>query len=271
MASLSTANKKVARAARTGGGSIRAGSRPMGYYAALTIIVVLGLLLVGYSRNERLSATSPGGSRPYAPWTDASKQPKDGDSWSEAYGVYLCDKFADNIAPGADPYGVTTNNDGVIAIAPKEKKYAGRNMTLGLFAKSTKMKITRDAVQLPGGEEYKNGRKCGDKTGRVVVREWTKAGDDKTAKEIKSDPTTLLLKDGAALTIAFVPEDKKVEDIPAPASATGLSAKNAGITGGATPASVPNATPNATGVPAESTPTTGVAPTSAPTTAPASK
>lgn len=230
------ANKKVARAARTGGGSTRTGNRPMGFYTVIALIMILGTTLVVFSRHERLSATSPGSAHPYAPWTNSSGQQMPGDQWTQAYGVYLCDKFADNIAPKVDQFGVTTNNDGIIAIAPKEKKYAGRNTTFGLFAKSVDIKIARDAVQMPGGEEFKNGKKCGDKTGKLMVREWTNAKDDKTAKEIKANPKDILLKDNAAITIAYVPEDTKVTDIPKPPSANQLGLPNIGQPTVSTPA-----------------------------------
>ncbi len=212
-------NKKVSRAARTGGSSIRTGSRPVGYYTILAVIVVLGVALITFSRNERLNATSPGRDRPYAPWTNELGQPMEGDSWTEAYGVYLCDKFADGMSPQIDESGLTTNNDGIIHIAPKTKKYAGRNATLGLFAKGAGIAFTRDSVQMPGGQLHKVGQtNCGDKKGKLVIREWEKAADKSSGKTIKADPNDVLVKDKAAITVAFVPEDTKDEDIPMPAS-----------------------------------------------------
>ena len=51
--------KKVARAARVGGTSGSGEGRPIGYPIALTLVLVLGLLLVVWSRNSREATSAP--------------------------------------------------------------------------------------------------------------------------------------------------------------------------------------------------------------------
>jgi len=66
--------KKVARAARAGG-TRRAGQRrPLGFPITVAAVVILGVLLVGFARNQR----------------DANAKPEVGDHWHAAYGVFTC-------------------------------------------------------------------------------------------------------------------------------------------------------------------------------------
>lgn len=207
-------SKKVARAARTGGGRRRMpGSTSYGWYALLAVIVITGTVLVGFSRHERLDASNPGSTPPLAP-----SPTRAGDNWYQAYGVYICDKFVPPINNDADPYGIATKNDGVIRIHPFERKYAGNNATLGLFGKAVGMKIDRDTLEIPNDpKKYGAGEKCGDKDGELVVKEWENAKDDATGKIVESNPKNLRLRDGGAITIAFMPNGEK--NIPLPPSA----------------------------------------------------
>lgn len=231
-------SRKVARAARTSSGRRRNASAPVGWYTTIAIIVIGGIALVTFSRQERLDATNPGSTPPLAPSVNRA-----GDNWLEAYGVYVCDKFLPNINSTNNPYGISTNNDGVIHISPFEKKYAGHNATVGRFGKAVDLEVTRTSVQMPGDPKtYKSGEKCGDKDGKFVVKEWTDAKNNDTGTEVKSDPARLLLKDKAAVVFAYVPHDMNVKDIPLPESASKLeaiaaeaAAKNAAQTGGDAP------------------------------------
>jgi hypothetical protein len=262
-------NRKVARAARTSSGRRRSASTPIGYYTTLIIIALLGTALVYVSREDRLDASNPGSTPPLAPVVDAEGNlTREGDNWFEAYGIYICDKFVPAIDNANNPYGVSTQKDGVIRISPFEKKYAGHNATLNLFARTVDLEISRTSVKLPNEDKvWKSGEKCGDKNGKFVVKEWSDAKDNATGKEVKSDPKRLLLKDRAAVTIAYIPEDMKWEDIPLPESAPTLddvAAKavaeaTAPAEGGAAPegttdTTAPGATPDTTAPPATTPP-----------------
>jgi len=251
----SFSSRKVARAARTGGGRRRDTNSSLGWYAALVVIAILGTLLVVVSRNDRLSTTNYGSTAPLAP-----SPTRTGDYWVESYGLYICDKYVANIDDSNDPYGITTKNDGVIHIHPYQRKYAGHNAKLGLFSKVVGLDLKRDAVTVPKDKTYGPGAKCGDQEGELVVKEWTKAADDSTGKIVKVNPSDLLLKDGAAVTIAFVPKGKT--DIPLPPSAPNLPAIGAvdkaaatGSTGTTGTSAVPLSTPSTTAAPASSTTT----------------
>jgi hypothetical protein len=230
----------------------------------LAIIVVLGASLVFFSRQDRLDASNPGSTPPLAPVVDSSGNlTRAGDNWFEAYGVYICDKYVANINNTNNPYGISTDNDGIIHISPFQKKYAGHNSTLNLFNKAIGLKVDRTSVQLPDDPKvWKSGEKCGDKNGKFVVKEWTDAKNNDTGKEIKSDPKRLLLKNNAAVAIAYIPDDKDVKDIPLPDSASHLEEAAAK----ATAADAGTADTTATTAPADTSATTAPA-TTTPTTA----
>lgn len=220
MAGLS--RSKVSRIARTGGSGRRRGDSSAGFLTILAVLAVIGVAVVILSRDQRLDATTPNNTPPLEPVqseTDPSKN-RPGDRWFEAYGFYLCDKFAPPINSTADKFGIATQNDGVLYIHPYEKRYAGANANLGLFADSFDIKLTEDTLQLPGDDKvYKSGEtKCGDQVGQLVVREWEDPAKSDRAVLIRKGIRDVRVKDKAAVTIAFVPQDKT--DIPLPESAT---------------------------------------------------
>jgi hypothetical protein len=233
----SFSNRKVSRVARLGGGSRKGGSSsaPIGWYALLAVIVILGLTLVIVSRNERLDATNPGSTPPLAPSAERA-----GDRWFESYGFYTCDEFAPNLSPDNDPYGITTRDDGVILIAPIARDYAGRNATLGLFAEGVGIELDRDGFTLPGDErEYRGDTQCGDEPGKLVVKEWQDASDPASGEVVDGNPGALLLKDRAAVTVGWVPESFDADELPLPESAENLeqvAGADAATGGGAAPA-----------------------------------
>ncbi len=218
----SFSSKKVARAARTGGGRRRNANANLGYYSILVAITLVFGTLVVVSRNDRLQVSTPNKTPPLE-----ATSTRAGDRWYESYGIYVCDKFLPNVNTDDDPFGFPTKNDGIIYIHPYEKKYAGKNATLGLFAEGVGIKLTHTSINVPGEPiEYKNGSsKCGDKAGKLVLKEWTKASDAGSGTIITSDPRKVRLKDGAAVTIAFVPEGET--NIPIPPSAANLDSAKA--------------------------------------------
>lgn len=209
-------SKKVSRVARTGRSRRRnPNSASYGWYGLMAAILILGVFMVGFSRAERLDAKNPGSTPPLAP-----SETRQGDYWYEAYGVYICDKFIPNIDNSNDPYGIATQNDGIIHIHPYQRDYAGRNANLGLFGKVVDLKFEDETLQVPGDSKvYKAGEKCGDQEGELVIKEWKDAKNNDTGKKIEGDPKRVLLKDNAAVTFAFVPKGTKIEDIQLPPSA----------------------------------------------------
>jgi hypothetical protein len=202
-----SSSKKVARAASTGGGRTARGARPLGWYAAITLVVVLGVAGIVFSRQERRTELASGGS--VAPVANV-------DHWHAAYGVYLCDSFAPSLTDETDPKGIHSHGDGIIHIHPFVRSSAGKNAVLGVFADATGLKITDKELQVPGGKKYTaNDTKCGDKVGIVQV----KVND----KVVTNDVRNIRLHDQDLITIAFAPEDA---ELPKPPTADDLARLN---------------------------------------------
>lgn len=200
-----SSNKKVARAAGTGGGRTARGARPWGWYGAMTMVVLVGSLLIFTSRNERQAASNPLKSEKPRPPAPSKNFP--GDHWHAAYGIYICDDFVPAIQSDRDPNGIHTHNDGVIHIHPFTRAVSGRNATLGVFADTVDLKVGKDFVQVPGGTRYENGDTC-EGQGKGELRVWL------NGNERLGDPKKIRLRDRDLLVIAFAPSDKDVPKDP---------------------------------------------------------
>ncbi|HVF32916.1 MAG TPA: hypothetical protein VM933_07765 [Acidimicrobiales bacterium] len=203
-----SSSKKVARAASTGGGRTARGARPLGWYAAIALVVTLGISGIVFSREERRDELAAG--------ADGSAPVANVDHWHAAYGIYLCDGFAPAITNERDPKGIHTHADGIIHIHPFVRSAAGRNATLEVFADAVDMTLGDDELEVPGGESYESGEtKCGDDEGIVQV----KVNDEVITEEVAN----IKLNDQDVVTIAFAPRGA---DIPPPPSAGDLARLN---------------------------------------------
>ena len=111
-----SSTKKVARAARTGGGRTARGTGGSLVWPALIgVVVVLGVILIGISRSEISGASTP---------------PRIGkDHWHAAIGFYDCDHFLPNEAQFENSEGLHTHGDGLIHLHPFSSAVAGKNAT----------------------------------------------------------------------------------------------------------------------------------------------
>lgn len=200
-----SSNKKVARAAGTGGGRTGRGRIAWTYYGVIALVVVLGIAGTAMSRNRYHNQVNRRGGVP----------PTVGTVWNEGLGIYECGKFVANIKLSRDPNGITTQADGIIHIHPTTKSAAGKNATLGKFASSVGMKLNAGEVQVPGGKLYRDGDKCGSQVGHVYVKQFAFIGDT-TGQLQNGDPRNVALQNQALVTIAFVPSGDKAKIPPPP-------------------------------------------------------
>lgn len=260
-----SSNKKVARAAATGGGASRGrgmGAGPWKWYAVISIAVVLGVMLVVVSRQERIETIGKIG------------PPRPGDHWHVAYGLHVCGVEQPGLTEETDPQGIHTHApqgqpDGVIHIHPFTSQAAGDNATLGKFVDAAGLGLEDGKLTMPNGEVYQDGDKCGGKESVLRVKY-----DGKVFTEGLRD--IKFTKDRGKLMIFFGPKD---EEIPDPSSAANLNKltdvppdqqqpvqempgdPSATTPPGAPPETAPPETPTA---PAETTPTSGAGTTQAP-------
>ena len=215
----SSSGKSVARAAATGGGTSYRGQMPINWYAALVVIVLVGIASVAVARYHYAKAP-------------VAVPPIVGQTWHAALAVDICGKSEPALPATASGSGngLTTTGSGVLLIAPKTSSEAGKNATLGKFAKEDgTLKLTNTSVQYPGGVAYKNGEKCAagtpdaGKVGVVRARWWTlsttsESGGSET-KQVgglyTSSPANLRLRNSQLITLGFGPSSASLPKVPA--------------------------------------------------------
>ncbi len=248
-----SSSKKVARIAGTGGGRTARGRTPWLWYGGLSVVVVLGVLLVGTSR----SGLNP-----------EIGHPNFRDHWHTAYGIFICGEFKPPMAQPPNLIGIHTHTDGLMHVEPTSVNDTAENATVGRYASGQPgFKVSATSIEYPGDKTYKNGDKCGDKAARMETRLWGSQSDNEGEK-VEGDPKKIRLRDQQLVTFAFVPEGTT---IPKPPSAANLANPNANESGSPTPEGPPAAegtpTPEGTATPAPPTETSAPAappPTAAP-------
>lgn len=200
--------KKVARAARAGGGRRPGQRRNLGFPLTVFLVVGVGVALVLFARTDR----------------EANAQPLRTDHWHVAYGLFNCDTF-ERVDPGLtdvgqDTLGIHTHGDNVIHIHPFLDSAAGRGAQLQLFLDQVGVQITDSKVTFPDGEVWEEGvTKCGDADGQLQVGVWFDAQDaadgDPPNEVVTEDFGAIRFRDDRMyITIAFVPTDTELPARP---------------------------------------------------------
>jgi hypothetical protein len=223
----SSSGKSVARAAATGGGATYRGQMPVNWYAALVVILILGLGSIAWAKYNYNKVP-------------AVVEPAVGTSWHAGLAFDICGTMQSALpaSPTSATTGLTTTGSGVLSVAPKKSSEAGNNATLGKFADgytgltltNTKLKYPSTTSKVP---EYSNGQKCAagtpdaGKAGVVQARAWVIS--TKTAKNGEEEetgglttlkPADLKLLNRQLITVGFVPE---VTQLPKPPASTILA------------------------------------------------
>ena len=256
MANNST-GKWVQRAATTGGGRTYRGQVPVNFYAAMVLIVVVGLGLVALSRYQltHRSASSTG-------------PPTTQQTWYSGLGIDVCGTLEPNLPTNASKSGrgLTANGNGVVTVAPTSTANSGSNATLGKFVSGYKgLELTNSTLQYPGKPAYNNNDLCpkgtpdAGKPGVVIAYSWPNF-TSKHGAETPGDPQNLLFQNGQLITMAFIPAGSTVPKPPASVITSLITADQAGPT---TPTTAPTVTPATNPTPTSSTAPTATTATTA--------
>lgn len=258
MANNST-GKWVQRAATTGGGRTYRGQMPVNFYAALAVIIIVGLGLVGLSRYQLTHGT-----------TNSSGPPTSLQTWYAGLAVDVCGTIQPNLPASTNgaSTGLTANGNGVVTIHPKDTTESGSNATLGRFVGNYKgLQLTNSLLQYPGKQVHNNGDICpkgtpdAGKPGVVIAYSWPNF-TAKHGSQTPGDPQKLPFQNGQLITMAFVPAGTNVPKPPSTVITSLITADQAGPT---TPTSAPTIT-STPPIASATLPTR--TPTTAPTTAP---
>jgi hypothetical protein len=236
---------------------------PVNWYAALVVIVILGLGSVAFARYN-YSKTTP------------STQPEVGVTWHAGLAFDICGTMEPALAASAQSStnGLTTTGSGVLLISPKSSVDAGANATLGKFASEyTGLTLNNTTLKYPGASaaQYKNGGECGSATpdagkkGVLEARSWvigTAVGKNNQLKQTGGATTTkpkgLRLANRQLITVGFVPSGTQ---LPKPPGSTTTALLQA-IEGTTAPVS----TTTTTAAPVTPTTAAGATTTTAPVT-----
>jgi hypothetical protein len=262
----SSSGKSVARAAATGGGTTYRGQMPVNWYAALVLIVILGVGSVAFAKYQYSNVNTT------LPTTNTT--------WHAALAFDICGKTETPLpaSPASTTIGLTTTGSGVLVIAPKTSSEAGNNATLGKFASEySGLTLTGTKLKYPGTPvtTYANGDKCAagtpdaGKKGVVLARSWvlgTATGKNGEINEVGGRTTTapdgLKLLNRQLITVGFAPAGTQ---LPKPTGTTitallQILAGNAPVVTTTVPTSVTTTTLSTTTTTAPPTTTTTTKP-----------
>jgi hypothetical protein len=207
--------KKVARAARAGGRVSTGQPRSLLFPGVLIAVIVLGMTLVVYAREDRQNE-------------DLGGVPQLGDHIHQALAINVCGEFLPVVPEFESPVGIHTHGDGVIHIHPFSQLGVGANATLERYmedAREAGLDFSLENDKLTYLEEdYDEGdtEACEGVEDPVLrMGYWLNVQDEASDPEVTTgDFTELrLTENGAGLTIYFGDADA---DIPKPPNAEQL-------------------------------------------------
>ena len=237
-----SSNKKVSRAASTGGGRTARGRTPILWYGTLFVFVAVGVLTV-FASASNLRKTA----------ADDTPPRVGKDHWHAAYGIFICDSWVPPMSDAhGDRTGIHSHGDGLIHTHPAIRSAGGTGATLGKFFDEVDAKATATSIKVPKATgakrlEVKNGDKCGTKSGKVKARIFKNQADQE-GEELRGDPSKWRIQNGEIVVVAFVSEGTKIEPPPSVANL-------------ADPGDLPGSTPQTAPIP--TTPTSQGSPTTA--------
>ncbi len=211
-----SSSKKVARAARAGGRVSSGQPRGLLFPGVLTLIVVLGVSLVVYARNERSNE-------------DLGGVPQLNDHIHLALAVNICGTEKTPVPEWEPtPIGIHTHGDGVMHVHPFSQLGVGKNSTLGRFIESAReeggIDFSLSDTKLEYLEEtYEEGEtECeGVDDPQLRVAYWEDVQDETSVPEVTTGDfgDRRLQENGGGYTIFYGDPDA---DIPRPSNADQL-------------------------------------------------
>lgn len=224
-----SSSKKVARAARAGGRTSSRQRRGLLFPSILTLIMVLGVSLVVYARNDRNQE-------------DVGGPPQLEDHFHQAIAINVCGEELATVPEWEpSPTGIHTHGDGVIHLHPFSELAVGANATLGRFMKSARdegnldFSISDDKLEYLE-ETYEEDETDCDGVDDPVLRMgyWSNVQDEESLPEVTTGDFAdkRLTENGAGITLYYGDPDG---DIPKPSNASQLEALGAADGGDPTP------------------------------------
>jgi hypothetical protein len=223
-----SSTKKVQRAARAGGRVSSGQPRGLLFPGVIALIVVLGVALVVYARNDRLD-------------DDLGGVPQLGDHIHQAFGVNVCGEWKTDLPEFESEIGIHTHGDGVLHIHPHSQLGVGVNATLGRFFENARdeggidVEISDSKLDYLDEDIEEGKTECeGVEDPQLLMAYWSKASDASALPEITTGDFNdkRLTQNAAAITIFYGTPD---DEIPLPPTAANLAQLGAVDGSGAVP------------------------------------
>ena len=205
----SQSGKWVARVASTGGGRTYQKQRPTNFYAAVAVIVVLGLLSIIFARHQYQAGSTTTTAVVVAPAVNTTT--------FAGLSIEACGVVQPSLVVQTGQSGsLVAKPDGVIKVAPSSAAQAGVHSNVAAFASSYKgLTVTSTKLVVPAngstaGLSYANGATCpagtpdAGKKGVVTITRWANFADKNPL--VTSDPAKAKLSANALVTISFAPK-----------------------------------------------------------------
>ncbi len=225
-------DKRIARAAGAGGSRLAGRQIPIGFYSALVLIVIIGIVMVVFSRNQRLAASPT--SKPQVAHL--------------AYAFDICGTIEPPLSSKTSNGPIKLTKTGLITVTSSKPATLAQ-----LLSDYKSIKLTASTLSYPGSPTYTNGQKCGTKVGQVMVGTWS-TPSSKVPTLVKVNPSKIILHNNEMITIAFLPKGTKPSTPPGSRVLSLL--KTAGFTSSAFPSTTSSAPSTTSGTGATPTSTT---------------
>ncbi len=249
----SSTGKWVSRAGATGGNRVYRSRTPVNWYLGVLIVVILGLVSIGWARYDRQHSSSSSSAQHTAV--------------NVGVAFFACGTQEPALpASSKSSSGVTTTGNGVVTFSGAK----AASPTLGDLAHGfPHLVLTASTLRFPGKSLLRNGERCpagtpeAGKVGQVRVVHWANFSVTH-GSEVTGDPLGLPLKSGELVTVAFAPRSVTLAQPPTSTRDALLQAiaNTSSSSAPTTTTTSPTSTPGSTA----STPTSSTATTTPSTT-----